>query len=311
MTGTRQRGVALLTALLVVALGTLLATAAFQELALDARRGQNALAAEQAYQFGQGMEFWARSVLADDYADSGLVDHRGEIWAHALPAIHVEGGRLIGRMDDLNGRFNVNNLVIGGKRQEAQIAMFRRLLTLLGLDPALAEAVVDWQDGDLFPGQRGAEDGEYLRRKPAYRTANRDLFHVSELRAVAGIDETAWRRLEPHVIALPVNETPTPVNINTATPPVLAALDDRITLAMAESLYQEGRAQHETLQSFLEQPQLQGLVSPELSSRIAVGSRYFLAHGVVEIGDLLQHYYAVIERNGPASRTIYHSRGVF
>lgn len=304
-----QSGVALITALLVVALGSLLATAAFRDLALDLRRGQTLTALEQGYQYARGLEAWGAAILADDY-EQGAVDHRREPWAQGLPVLDVDGGRLMGRLEDLDGRFNLNNLVIDGKRQAQQIALFRRLLTGLGLNPDLADAVADWQDADVYPEQRGAEDAAYMRAEPAYRTANQDFRDVSELRLVAGVDAEVFERLRPNVAALPTFGDPTPINVNTAPVPVLAALDEAISAGMAEALYRDGRAQYHSVNEFLESPQLRGLGLDRLLPLISVQSRYFRAHGIVELGDTVQHYHALLERNGPGVRTLMHWRGL-
>ena len=308
---TRQRGVALLTALLVVALGVLLAAEAFREVGLDVRRAQTMAVLEQGYQYARGLEAWAIAILADDYEQGGPVDHSQEPWNFGLPVIDVPGGRLTGRLADLDGRFNVNNLVLGEQRQETQIAIFRRLLTSLGLNPEIAASVVDWQDANTFSEQRGAEDPAYLRADPPYRAANRDFAHVSELRLVAGIDAESYALLEPYVIALPVFDQPTPVNVNSAPPELLAALHGAITPRVAENLYREGNARYESIEEFLQAPALREINVVGLEGLVAVQSRYFLAHGVVELGDVRQNYYAVLERNGGQARTIFHARGVY
>ncbi len=231
---TRQRGVALVTALLVVSLATVAAVAMATRFQIDLRRTGNLLNGEQAYAYALSAESWASVVLRQDLQDSQH-DSLDEGWSTALPPIPVEGGFVNGRVEDLQGRFNVNNVVkVGGSVNKLQLEYYKRLLDLLGLEPELAPALLDWLDGDInatFPD--GAEDDEYLRADIPYRAGNRPLVDVSELRLVKGYTPEVMLALEPHVTVLPV---PTPININTATPIVLQALHAELDESDIEQL---------------------------------------------------------------------------
>ena len=231
---TRQRGVALVTALLVVSLATVAAVAMATRFQIDLRRTGNLLNGEQAYAYALSAESWASVVLREDLRDSQH-DSLDEGWSTALPPIPVEGGFVNGRVEDLQGRFNVNNVVkVGGSVNKLQLEYYKRLLDLLGLEPELAPALLDWLDGDInatFPD--GAEDDEYLRADIPYRAGNRPLVDVSELRLVKGYTPEVMLALEPHVTVLPV---PTPININTATPIVLQALHAELDESDIEQL---------------------------------------------------------------------------
>jgi general secretion pathway protein K len=231
---TRQRGVALVTALLVVSLATVAAVAMATRFQIDLRRTGNLLNGEQAYAYALSAESWASVVLREDLRDSQH-DSLDEGWSTALPPIPVEGGFVNGRVEDLQGRFNVNNVVkVGGDVNKLQLEYYKRLLDLLDLEPALAPALLDWLDGNIdatFPD--GAEDDEYLRADIPYRAGNRPLVDVSELRLVKGYTPEVILALEPHVTVLPV---PTPININTATPIVLQALHAELDESDIEQL---------------------------------------------------------------------------
>jgi len=202
----------------------------------------------------------------------------------------VEGGMLTGSIVDLNGRFNVNNLLDDRGPDEVNIARFRRLLVDLGLNPSLADAVVDWLDEDALQRPGGAEDQVYLSRRPRYRTANRDLASVSELRAVAGIDADAYAVLEPHVTALPIR---TDINVNTATIPVLASLHQSITHSTAELLAQgRQRKPYSSVDEFLQDAQL----PPNAGEGLGVKSDFFLTRGVVVLGDIELRLFSVLYR---------------
>ncbi len=106
-----QRGVAVLTAMLVVAIGTIIAVNLMWQATLDLRRTESALAADQGLMFMQGAEAWAADILRQDQVDSPSSDNLSEPWATQLPPLPVDGGTIIGKLEDLQGRFNLNNLI--------------------------------------------------------------------------------------------------------------------------------------------------------------------------------------------------------
>ena len=229
----RQRGVALITAVLVVAIGTMIAVNLMWEGTLDLRRAESALAADQGLMYGQGAEAWAADILRQDLVDSPDTDHLSEQWAIELPPLPVDGGTITGKLEDLQGRFNLNNL-IAADGMESQLArrQFERLLNLVEIDPGLAGAVVDWLDPDTdlrFP--TGGEDVVYSDQDPPYRTANAMITSASELMAIAGFDRESYQRLAPYVTVLPRG---TKLNVNTASDVLLASLSDNIDIATAE-----------------------------------------------------------------------------
>jgi general secretion pathway protein K len=311
MVDRRQQGVALLTAILVVTLASLLAVSMTHREAVAVKRGQNMMAREQAFQVALGLEDWAIVFLRRDAAETGAVDSRQEAWAQGLPTLPTDRGFVTGRMEDLDGRLNLNNLAAGGVRRGQEIARMRRLLLALGLDPLLAEAIADWQDPDSIASPDGAEDDHYTREQPAYRAGNRDFVHLSELRLVAGIDQRVFETLEPHVAILPILSEPTRVNVNTATPPVLMSLHQAITPEIAERWWADGRAAHKSVTKFLEQSQLSPQERFEIRELITVDSRYFLAQATVSVDDRNQVFFSVIEQGDRGFHVIQRSRGVF
>jgi general secretion pathway protein K len=232
--GGRQRGVALVTALLVVSLATVAAVAMATRLQVDVRRTGNLLHGEQAYAYALAAESWAEVILRRDANDS-KIDTLAEDWATALPPIAVEGGFVNGHIEDLQGRFNVNNLVgADGKPSVPDLEYFKRLLGVLEIEPGLATALLDWIDADInatYPD--GAEDDVYLLETPPYRAANRPLVSISELRLVKGYSAEIIALLEPYITALP---EPTAINVNTASPVVLQALHAELGPMDAEQI---------------------------------------------------------------------------
>lgn len=303
---SRQRGVALLLAMLVVTVGTILAVNLLWQSTLDRRRAAAALATDQAMMYALGAEAWASDILREDLAESADSDDLSEAWATDIPPLPIEGGFIVGRIEDLQGRFNLNNLITPeGEEDELMREQFERLLTVLDLDPLLAGAVVDWLDPDSeirFPN--GGEDETYASADPQYRTANTMITSPSELMAVAGFDQETYAQLAPYVTALPIGTT---LNVNTASEPVLASLSDDIDLSLAASLVAErnGGAFPSVETSF------QGIVSEDMLPRIGGVSDHFLLTGTVTIGTTTLTMRSVLQRNQSGfTRALFRNFGV-
>lgn len=293
----RQRGVALLIALLAVALAAMLIAGLLDRGELTLARTRNALRGEQAEAYAQALESYAVEALIKD--DIGQ-DSRTDVWANPLPPQQVPGGFLMGSLSDLNGCFNLNNLA-DGPDSSAWTGMFRRLLENVGADPAIADDVKKWI------GPADDIDGFYLAQAVPYRSAQRPFAHVSELRLVRGVTSDVYARVAPYVCALPAG---TMLNVNTASVPMLMALGPSITKAQAERIWQDGHAQFDG--SFLSQWSNEGLLpDPNLTLGCCLGvaSSYFLARGDVRLDDVPFTFFSVIERVPGAVRVIERSRG--
>jgi len=302
----RQRGVAVITAMLVVAIATMLAVNLMWDATLDQRRTLAALAADQGLMYLQGAEAWAGDILRQDLVDSPDADHLGEEWAIELAPLPVEGGTIAGRLEDLQGRFNLNNLIgPNGREDPIAVAQFERLLTLVGLDPTLAGRVVDWIDPDVelrFPD--GGEDAAYADTNPQYRTANGILTSPSELMAINGFDRAAYRALAPYVAALPPG---TSINVNTAPPLVLQSLSDTMDEALVEMLVEE-RADigFEDVDAAF-----RGFVEPDMLQRIDGVTTYFLLTATVQLGTTQLTMRSVMQRDPSGlSRALFRNLGV-
>jgi len=222
-----QRGIALLVAILLVALGTIIAAAVAYENAMTARRGTATFALDQALLIGEGAEALAayglRQIRTNTRGSSSQDIYVGQGWDKPYgPLEVVPGVMLTAGLEDMQGRFNLNNLVAPNDSPDpVQIAAFTKLLELVGLEPKWAGFVVDWIDMDIAPSNPdGAEDSVYMGQTPPYRTANRYITSTTELLALPGFGADRYKRLAPYVSALP---HPTPLNVCTADPVVLDA----------------------------------------------------------------------------------------
>lgn len=308
-TTASQRGAALIVALVIVAIATILATTLVWQNHLELRRTANQLFGSEAHANLLGMEDFARFLFTEDNPD---FDHLQEPWAEQGVVFPIEGGLLTGDIVDLQSRYNINNLINWdeGAASETEVERFRRLLAALGLDERLAVSIVDWLDRDLEPtGFDGAEDDYYSRFVPAYRTPNRPLWHVSELRQVAHMTPEQFAVLEPYITALPPagkGAEITRVNINTAPPELLVALDEELDPALAAQIVElRAQAGFESLDGL---GYLNYSPPPDVFS---VNSNWFRLRGIAEIGSSRLTMYSVLHRDTQAGtvRILYRSFG--
>jgi len=297
----RQRGVALITAILITALVSSVALTLAWDNALDLRRTMTLLYRDQAVQVALGAENWMQIILRDDLAES-TTDHLGEIWASDLPPLPVQSdvvqGEIIGRVEDLQGRFNVNNLVDeNGDVDQQAFEQFQRLLVVLELDPRFAGLAVDWIDANREAGfPDGAEDPIYTGLVPAYRTPNIAITSATELAALEGMDKATFDILAPHIVALPGH---TGINVNTATPAVLQSLDENLSAADVESLVSEREDG-----GFADvQNTFSTLVSPDILPQLEESTSYFQLKVIVQIATVRITSYTTFQR-GPRGDVI-------
>ncbi|MET0065191.1 MAG: type II secretion system minor pseudopilin GspK [Candidatus Thiodiazotropha sp.] len=291
----RHKGVALITAIIIVAMASIAAVAMTHQMQLSIRRTGNILMADQGYYLTLGSEAWSRGMLIRDLKDDGAQGYDGldEDWAKVLPPTPVEGGEVQAATTDLQGRFNLNNLYVEAEADEQSkanaaihLAQFQRLLVFLELPETIAQATQDWMDGDinaLFPD--GAEDLSYLAMDPPYRTANGRMGSATELRLVKGVDAEIFDQLVPYVTALPQQ---TPVNINTADPLVIRSLIAGLSEADAEQLtgdreenpFKDTNTFVDRLRDLLDENKVK---SEEIEPLISVNSQFYQLETVVRM----------------------------
>lgn len=224
-----QRGVALLTILLMVVTATILAVGLLTRQDRMMRETSILLRQDQSLQYALAGESLFGALLVASAKDNANVDSAKSIWAKPIPPYPVEDGAVMGKLIDQSGKFNLNNLYHDGQSDPAAIAYFKRLLTQVGLPSGLSSAVLDWQDPDDNTADAdGAENSFYLGQQPSYQAANRPFGQVDELKKVRGFDAKSYQLLAPYVVALPQLSL---ININTAPMPVMAALDENVTPA--------------------------------------------------------------------------------
>ena len=304
----RQHGVALITAIVLVAIATVLAVHIGTRAALDLRRTAGIAALDQGWHVALGAEAWAAEVLRDDLEDTET-DHLAEAWAQPLPPLPIDGGDVRGVLEDMQGRFNLNNLVDKDREvDEASVARFERLLLMVGAQPRWARIMADWIDSDTIPQiPEGAEDGTYLSQNPPYRAANVLVTTTTEMMALPGMTRDEFERIRPYVAALPVG---TRINLCTAKAPVLAALVEGGTDFGEAELLAANRREgcfptRADLQATLDQSAWH-----EIAESVSETSDWFRALTAVRIGTSEFTLYSLIERNGASGiRTVLRSTG--
>lgn len=304
---SRQRGLALITAMLVVAIAA--TTAAY--LSLDQqiwqRQTQNLVDRAQAGVVGAGAEEWAITILAKN-AKGGASDDLTEDWAKPLPPLAVEGGQVAGRIFDAQGKFNLNNLVRGGNPSPPDIGTFQHLLRSLGLDPNLADAVIDWIDADGNARSSGAEDIDYLQMTPPYRAANQPMQSVEELRLVRGFTRDTVNKLRLWVTALP---QPTEINVNTADKEVLSALFHTLPATAIDQIITQRPYKEQAALAAKLQELAAGKTLPQ--AFYGIKSSYFEVEITTLFGRYQRTTQALIQRStGEAGfRALWHSQRLF
>jgi len=229
----RERGAALLTVLLLVAVIAVMAAAGLEKLRLATRLGGNAVALDQARAYAQAAETLATMrITALLRQDSRRVTLAGG-WSNRAITLPLPDGTAVARVSDGGNCFNLNSLVTrspdgGYAAYIPAIDQFARLMRLIGVSngDSIAAAAADWIDSDDTPLPGGAEDAAYLSGQPAYRTAGTLMADPGELRAVAGVTAESYAALRPWICALPRAERAA-INVNTLTPeqaPLLAML---------------------------------------------------------------------------------------
>ena len=233
-----ERGAALLTVLLLVAITGVIAASAFDRLRLSSSLAANFAATERARGLATGVENLLLLTIDDMLARGGARTTLAGGWNGASRRIPVAGGVANARVWDGGNCFNLNSLVQSpdGRATTARpggIAQFAGLMFALGVPEGdaqrIAAAAADWADSDDVSLPGGAEDNLYLSRPRPHRAANTLFAEPSELRAVEGMTGEVYARVRPLLCALPIAEL-SPLNVNMLSAeqaPLLAMLAPR------------------------------------------------------------------------------------
>lgn len=275
----QNRGMALITVLLVIALAVIVATKMNSTLIFQVQRTENLNSNEQAYWYAMGAEAFAKTVLKLSFKESEDKDvtHLGQIWAAGESSFPVDMGEINGEITDLQSCFNLNSLnninvsstsnsssttststtsTTSTSTSASTTAITNvakntliELIVLLELEgitsfeaESMADSLYDWLDSDsMISGSGGAEDNDYASKKYPYLAANSLMTSVNELRLVEHFTPEVILALKDYVCVLP-NNTLHGININTIDsedPKLLQALFGGIDKSEAEEILSE------------------------------------------------------------------------
>lgn len=236
MTADSQRGVALLTVLLLVVSITVVAGAMLASQKIAIRRSGLLFNQDQLLQdIDAGQQLAITVIRADDKLND--TDSMQDIWAQPLPPYVLGLHTISTEIRDEAGRFNINNLYHDGEVDSAALAVFERLLTQLNLETDIAVAVLDWQDADNDVYKDGGDESTIYNQQG--RTGinnalpNQPFVSIEQLQEVRGVSDEILATLRPYISAVPYY---LPINVNTASPVVLAALIDGVTAEQMQGL---------------------------------------------------------------------------
>lgn len=303
-----ERGVALLTVLLLVAVMATFAAAVLEDIRFSLRRTANAAAVGQARWYAIGAEALVGAQLRRQFElEGGRTTLRGD-WEGKVFRFPVEGGLIEAQLADGVACFNLNSVVAGTPGQYVRnpagvrqfIALARASGVADGEGMALAGALVDWIDTDIRRDESGAEDDAYSRGRDSYRTGGGLLAEVSELRAIRGFNQQVFSRLRPHICALPLAER-SPINVNTLREEdavLLTALTEgKLSTAAARGVIAArpgaGWAEVTEFWKALPQDALPEGSPPQLEAR----SRYFNLAANITLGDAELTTSALLEQD--------------
>ncbi len=275
-----QRGVALLTILLLVVSITVVAGAMLASQKIAIRRSGLLFNQNQLLQDIDAANQLAVTLIS---ADSTLndTDSLQDIWAQPLPAYPLGTHTITMQLRDEASRFNLNNLYHDDVVDAAALSVFQRLLTQLNLAPDIAVAVLDWQDADSDVYNDGGNESAVYAQQGVGSSVdlpNQPFVSIDQLQEVQGISSEVLATLRPYITAVPYY---LPINVNTTSPEVLGALIVGLGPQQLQGLLTLREQQViASVDSLWQQPPFNTLSTEErelLMPLLAVDSRAFMA----------------------------------
>jgi len=326
----RQRGVAVVTALLLTTLAITIVASLFWQQQVQVRSIENQRLQLQKQWILRGALDWTRLILR---SDAPGVDHLGEPWATPLAETRLDqyvensgssgeapDAVLSGNIVDAQSRFNLTNLCQGGRIRLDEVAVFAKLLTSLRQNPALAQATAaamkaaQSRTASAASAQTASTSGASTSAgaSSVATTASSDsgtsqpldILYVDDLLAVPGFTPEALEAIRDFVVVLPIY---TPVNANTAPAEVLAARIATLSVADAAVVV----AARETAwfkdpNDFEERVVKKKVNNQDDVRNIMTGfsttTNYFLINGNVRLNRATMHMQALIDRSTGSPR---------
>jgi general secretion pathway protein K len=314
---SRQRGVAVITALLLTTLAITIVASLFWQQQVQVRSIENQRLQLQKQWILRGALDWTRLILRED-AKYSPVDHTGEPWAVSLAETrldqYVENGNtdadasdaaISGSIVDAQSRFNLFNLAPTGSINPAEVEIFARLLRNLQLNPSLAQAtaaVVAATQNKPAAAGTGTVTGTETADTGASKQKELSIDHVDDLLAVPGFTPEAVAKLKDFVVV--VRDQRTLINANTAPAEVLAAVVDTLSVSEAAAMIAgREKAWFERPEDFAKRLP-SGKTLPKNSPGVAVKTNFFLVNGNVRLNRATLEMQALIKRSNVSGRWV-------
>lgn len=286
-----QRGGALLTALFIMTLVAIVATAMSVRLQTDIYKTRLLVAHDKLYLASQAVLFWSFNELNQSdnkfshAKPQGLVSTYPKNFTHIYPGVQIMGG-----LYDLQGAINLNNLT-----EKKGLVLFINLLNHVYPKATdrdkinLALTVKDWLSPyDLSKG-KDSYTSYYLAQKPPYYPSHQLMRSRSEFRLLKEVNAELDQLIQPFITVLP---EATPINVNTASKPVLRSLGDGLSENQVDELIQARGTKGIALKDL--NPLLQKLNIP--SDQTTILSQYFLSKALIKSEDLQLVVYVMLKR---------------
>jgi general secretion pathway protein K len=325
-----QRGVAIITALLLTTLAVTIVASLFWQQQVQVRSMENQRLQLQTRWILRGALDWTRLILSQDARDNQLRTTLDGVWATPLAETRLDqyierervenekfDATLSGQITDAQSRYNLANLAKGRQIDPKQKAIFEKLLTNLQLDAALAQRVAQQvadgqalapqlqQSGGQQPGGQtggqqpggvaGGQGGQQQQQQPVATSGSAgepiEVMRVEDLLAVSGFTPQAVERLRDFVIVLPAAAA---LNVNTAPPELLSAAVDGLSLSEATTI-----AANRKRTSYLSMAEFTSLLNgraPFDASQLAIRSNYFLVLSRVKLDRATLNSQALLQR---------------
>ncbi|WP_137172491.1 type II secretion system minor pseudopilin GspK [Massilia sp. HP4] len=302
----RQRGVAVVTALLLTTLAISIVASLFWQQQVQVRSMENQRLQLQTKWIQRGALDWASVILRQPFGGRISLE---QIWATPLAETRLDqyierervqgenfNASLSGQVYDATARYNLSNLANGGIRSPVQTEVLARLLTNLRLEARLARPIADF----VAAGQPLAVvDPDATTAGPQTpRTGNpMPIMRVDDLLAVQGVKPETVEALRPFVIVLPSDDTT--VNVNTAPAEVLAAVLADCSLAQANAIVeQRKRIPWNDVQLFKSEFECAQQQQPQGEAKINITSNYFLVQSRIRLDRAALDAESLVERGG-------------
>jgi general secretion pathway protein K len=313
----RQRGAAILTAMLLVTLVASLSAAALWQ----QWRGIEVETAERARVQSawvlQGALDWARLILRED-GRAGGADHLAEPWAVPLQEARLstflgaqdnagDGAEsqpeafLSGQISDLQARLNITNLIENGQPHPPSLRAFARLFEALRLP--------EWELTALIQNLQEALASDTAATRSAQNPASSAQYAALVPRTIGqlawlGLSHASIARLEPYITVLPERTT---VNMNTATVLVLFSCIPTLSMANAQRLAAARTQSHyKTLGDAAKVIEVRE--SPLAEGLQGVSSRYFEVRGQLRLDTRVVQERSLVQRDGLVVKVLWRER---